>query len=59
MLSGFALLPSLDFQLRFIELQARLSGFVSGPVLGVDSCLPHLTVLQCPFNISGLSLSVV
>lgn len=46
---GLALLPDERTQRQFIDFQSKHAAHLSGPVLGLERNIPHLTVLQCPF----------
>ena len=49
-LYGFALLPSVEIQERLIEFQRRHEDTVGEPRLGLDTNLPHTSVLQHPYD---------
>lgn len=48
-LYGFALLPSVAVQQEVIDFQQRHLDELNGPVLGLDTNLPHTSVLQHPY----------
>lgn len=60
-LFGVALVPSAEMVQRVVEFRARASfrGWVTGPMLGVDMNVPHVSILQCPFDVSVLSEDVL
>ncbi|MDQ6948964.1 MAG: hypothetical protein M3256_22560 [Actinomycetota bacterium] len=48
-LIGIAALSSRGFMQAIIDFQARHGDIVEGPRLGLDTNLPHVTIVQCPF----------
>ena len=49
-LYGFALLPQKWIQEQFVAFQNRYRDEIGGPVLGMDTNLPHTSILQCPYR---------
>lgn len=48
-LFGFALLPSVAVQQEVIDFQQHHLDELNGPVLGLETNLPHTSVLQHPY----------
>lgn len=48
-LMGVAALPSDEFMGAVADFQARHRDAIHGPRLGLDTNLPHVSVVQCPF----------
>jgi 2'-5' RNA ligase len=49
-LYGFALLPDTGTQQKLIDFQQKHREFIGGAALGLDKNLPHVSLLQCPFD---------
>ena len=49
-LFGFALLPKVDVQKEIISFRQRYSDAFFGPMISLSENLPHISILQCPFN---------
>ena len=47
---GFALLPREGIQRLLVDFRREHSDEIAGPALGMDSNLPHTTLLQCPYQ---------
>lgn len=47
---GLALLPELAVREQFACFQREHKAFIHGPQLGMTTNLPHMTLLQCPFD---------
>lgn len=54
LLAGVALIPTEDHMEQFISFRKQCGENVSGPILSLETNLPHVTILQCPFKISEL-----
>lgn len=56
-LYGLALIPSDEVLDRVIDFRFKAGeqDWVSGPMLGLSSNLPHVTVLQCPLSLEVLT----
>lgn len=48
-LFGIALLPTVTLQKRIIRFRENCGSFVDGPILGTDTNIPHVSILQCPY----------
>lgn len=55
MIFGLAVLPDEEMAKRLIDLQQRHKEELDGPVLGMEENLPHVTLLQCPFEVEQLT----
>ena len=58
-LSGMALLPTEETMETFISFREQCGNNVHGPKLGKHSNVPHVSILQCPFNINQLSSTML
>ena len=54
-LYGLALLPDEHTRAAVVAFQTRHSRHVTGPMLGVERNLPHLSILQCPYDPSTVT----
>lgn len=50
MLCGLALLPSQEASEALIDFRNEMSSYIGGPKLGLTENLPHVSVIQCPFD---------
>lgn len=48
-LYGIALLPEPEMRQKIVDFRDRNKVHVGGPKLGMDTNLPHMTILQCPY----------
>jgi 2'-5' RNA ligase len=48
-LFGIALLPDVETRQRIVEFRESQQSNVGGPMLGMSTNLPHVTILQCPY----------
>lgn len=48
-LFGIALLPEVDARQRIVEFRESQQTHVGGPMLGMSTNLPHMSILQCPY----------
>lgn len=48
-LYGIALLPELETRQKIVDFRNTHEDYVGGPKLGMDTNLPHMTILQCPY----------
>ncbi len=54
-LFGVALLPERAVAERLVDFQRRHRNRISGPILGIERNLPHVSILQCPFEKNSLT----
>lgn len=48
-LFGVALLPDNVTRRTFVDFRERHRAYIGGPKLGMDTNLPHMSILQCPY----------
>jgi 2'-5' RNA ligase len=48
-LYGIALLPEPEMRQKIVDFRNTHEKYVGGPKLGIDTNLPHMTILQCPY----------
>lgn len=48
-LYGIALLPEPEMRQKIVDFRNTYEKHVGGPKLGMDTNLPHMTILQCPY----------
>jgi 2'-5' RNA ligase len=48
-LYGIALLPEPEMRQKIVDFRSERERYVGGPKLGMDTNLPHMTILQCPY----------
>jgi 2'-5' RNA ligase len=48
-LYGIALLPEPEMRQKIVDFRGEYEKHVGGPKLGIDTNLPHMTILQCPY----------
>lgn len=54
-LAGMALIPVKEHMKTFITFREQCGEHVTGPHLGTTKNPPHVTILQCPFNLNQLN----
>ena len=54
-LFGLALVPSRHDIVSLIEFRKVAGTHIQGPMLGAEIRLPHVSILQCPFNEADLT----
>lgn len=58
MLCGLALVPNEITKKDIVNFRQENSHLISGPELGLNINIPHLSIVQCPFNPEILTKSV-
>lgn len=48
-LFGIALLPDAETSQAIVEFRESQQPLIGGPILGMNTNIPHMTILQCPF----------
>ena len=54
-LLGLALLPEESARRRLVNFRSALNEFLDEPELGIETSIPHVSVLQCPFAANALT----
>lgn len=58
MLCGLALVPNESMRKDIVSFRNNNAQLISGPELGLEQNIPHLSIVQCPFSPEALTSEV-